>query len=67
LSFAPAPPQPGESDPEQSVEGSQNGSLPFSLEGRELQAESRVLHCDGRMTVEEESPETKQEQDQGWH
>jgi hypothetical protein len=39
----------------------------FSLEGREWRAESRILHRDGRMTAEEESSETKQEQDQGWH
>jgi len=54
-------------DPEQSVEGSQNGSSPFSLEGCELKAESRILHRDGRMTAEGESRETKQEQDKGWH
>src|SRR5262249_37313257 len=64
---APALPQQRESDPEQPVEGSQNGSSPFSLKGRELKAESRVLHRDGRMTAEEESRETKQEQDEGWH
>jgi hypothetical protein len=40
---APARPQQGGSEPEQSVEGSQNGSSPFSLEGRELKAESSVL------------------------
>jgi hypothetical protein len=39
----------------------------LSLEGRELKAESRILHRDGRMTAEEESRETKQEHDQGWH
>jgi hypothetical protein len=49
------------------VEGSQNGSFPFSLEGRELQAESSVLHRDGRMTAEEESRATKQQQDEGRH
>jgi len=50
-----------------SVEVSQNGSPPFSLEGRELKAESRFLHRDSRMAAEEESRETKQGQDQGRH
>ena len=43
------------------------GSSPLSLEGRKLQAERRILHRDGRITAEEESRETKQEQNQGWH
>jgi hypothetical protein len=30
---------------------------PLSLEGRELRAERRILHGDGRMTAEEESRE----------
>jgi hypothetical protein len=51
----------------QSVEGSQNGSSPVSLESRELKAESRILHRDGRMTAEEEPRETKQERNEGWH
>jgi hypothetical protein len=35
----------------------------LSLEGRNLKAERRILHRDGRMTAEEESRETKQEQE----
>jgi len=38
-----------------------------STSSTSLEAESRILHRDGRMTAEEESRETKQEQDQGWH
>jgi hypothetical protein len=34
----------------------------LSLEGRELKAESSILHRHGRMTAEEESRETKQEE-----
>jgi len=41
-----------------------SATSPFSLEGCELQAESRILHRDGRMTAKEESRETKQEQDE---
>ena len=50
-----------------SVEGSQNGSFPLSLEGCELEAESSILDRHGRMTAEEESRKTKQEQDEGRH
>jgi hypothetical protein len=64
---APASPQQGQPHPEQSVEASQCGSLPFSLEGNELNAESSVLHRDGAMTTEEESQQTKQRQDEGRH
>ena len=60
-------PQPGESDPEQSVEVSQNGSSPLSLEGRELKAKSSILDRHGHMTAEEESRKAKQEQDEGRH
>jgi hypothetical protein len=49
------------------VEGSQCGSLRFSLEGNELNAESGVLHRDGDMTTHEESHETKQGQDEDRH
>jgi len=64
---APTLPQQGESDPEQSVERSQNGSSPLSLEGRELKAKRSILHRHGRMTAEEESRQTKQEQGEGRH
>jgi len=62
---APTLPQQGESDPEQSVEGSQHGSSPLSLEGRELKAKSSILRRHGRMTAEEKSRKTKQEQGEG--
>src|SRR6516225_7955201 len=55
---APTLPQQGESDPEQSVKGSQNGPSPLSLEGRELKAKSSILRRHSRMTAEEESRET---------
>jgi len=32
-----------------------------------LKAERSILYRDGRMAAEEESRETKQEQDEGWH
>src|SRR5215469_11288507 len=64
---APTLPQQGESDPEQSIEGSQHGSSPLSLEGRELKAKSRILRRHGRMTAKEESRKTKQEQGEGRH
>src|SRR5215471_11739847 len=64
---APTLPQRGESHPEQLVEGSQNGSSPLSLEGRELKAKSRILHRHGRRTAEQESRKTKPEQGEGRH
>jgi hypothetical protein len=39
----------------------------LSLEGRELKAERSILHRHGRMTAEEESPKTKQEEEEGRH
>jgi hypothetical protein len=63
----PAGPQQGQPHPEWSAEGSQCGSLPFSLEGNELNGESGVLHRDGDMAAQEESHETKQGQDEDRH
>jgi hypothetical protein len=39
----------------------------LSLEGRELKGKSSILRRHGRMTAEEESRKTKQEQGEGWH
>jgi hypothetical protein len=39
----------------------------LSLEGRELKAKTSILRRHGRMTAEEESRKTKQEQDEGRH
>jgi hypothetical protein len=39
----------------------------LSLEGRELKAKSSILRRHGRMTAEEESRKTKQEQGEGRH
>jgi hypothetical protein len=39
----------------------------LSLEGRELKAESSILRRHGRMTAEEESFKTKQEQGEAFH
>jgi hypothetical protein len=47
------------------MEGSHDRQLAFSPEGIELEAESGVLHSQSRMTAEEESRETKQEQQEG--
>jgi hypothetical protein len=49
--------------PKQPVEESQNWSFPPALEGGELKAESGVLYRDSGMPAEEESRETKQQQD----
>ena len=39
----------------------------MSLEGRELKAKPSILRRHGRMTAEEESRKTKQEQGEGRH
>ena len=44
---APAVPNAGQTYPEQSIQDRQDRSFPFSLEGRELKAESGVLDRDG--------------------
>src|SRR5215469_10525483 len=48
-------------------QGKSERSSPFSPEGREFKPESRILHCDGSMTAEEEWRETKQEQHEARH
>ena len=63
--IAQAIPEQGEPDPEEPVEGSQHGSFPFSLGGGELKTESGVFYRDGRMTAEQESRDTKKEEDKG--
>jgi hypothetical protein len=64
---APGSPHDGEPYPKQPVEGSQNWSFPLALEGGELKAESGVLYRDSGMPAEEESRETKQQQDESRH
>jgi len=64
---APAVPEQGEPDPEESVQRGQLGAFAFSPEGGELNAERGVFQGDGSMTAEEEPGETKEEQDEGWH
>jgi len=62
-----AGPIAAESDPKHSIEGRQNGSLTFSLEGRELQPQGRIFDCDGLVTAQQESDESKNKQEKGWH
>jgi hypothetical protein len=64
---APAVPEQRQPDPEEAIEGNQHRSLPFSLEGGELQAESGVLHRNGSMTAHEETNESKDTQKDDWH
>jgi hypothetical protein len=64
---APAGPQAAESDPKYSIEGRQNGSLTFSLEGGELQPQGSIFDCDGLVTAQQESDESKDKQEKGWH
>src|SRR5215472_6855465 len=52
---APARPPAAQSDPKHSIEGCQNGSLTFSLEGHELQPQRGIFDGDGLVTAEEES------------
>jgi len=65
--LAPAGPQAAESDPKYSIEAPQNGSLTASLEGRELQPQGSILDCDGLVTAQQESDESKDKQEKGWH
>jgi len=64
---APAVPEQRQPDPEEAIEGDQHRSLPFSLEGGELQAESGVLHRNGSMSAHEETNESKDTQKDDWH
>jgi hypothetical protein len=63
----PARPQAAQSGPKHSIEGRQNGSLPFSLQGGELQLQSGVFDGDGLVTAQQGSDESKDRQDKGWH
>jgi hypothetical protein len=56
-----------ESDPKYSIEGRQNGLLTFSLEGRELQPQGSIFDGDGLVTAQQESDESKDRQQKGWH
>jgi hypothetical protein len=57
----------GECDPKHSIEGRQNGSLTFSLEGGELQPQGSIFDGDGLVTAQQESDESKDRQEKGWH
>src|SRR6516162_10189436 len=57
LDIAQRPPPTGppaaESDPKHSIEGRQNGSLTFSLQGRELQSQGSIFDGDGLLTAQQ--------------
>jgi hypothetical protein len=48
---APARPPAAQSDPKHSIAGRQNGSLTFSLKGRELQPQGGIFDGDGLVTA----------------
>ena len=64
---APVGPEAAETDPEHPIEGRQNGSLTFSLEGGELQPQGSIFDCNGLMTAHQESDDSKDRQEEGWH
>jgi hypothetical protein len=41
--------------------------LTFSLEGGELQPQGSIFDCDGLVTAQQESDESKDKQEKGWH
>ena len=45
----------------------QKGSLTFSLKGRELQPQGGIFDGDGLVTAQQESDESKDRQEKGWH
>ena len=64
---APARPPAAQSDPKHSIEGRQNGSLTFSLQSRELESQGSIFDGDGLLTAQQESDESKDRQEKGWH
>ena len=62
-----SPTKAAERGPEQPIEGRQNRSPAFSLESRELQPQGSILQRDGLMAAQEQSKESNERQDQGWH
>ena len=42
-------------------------ALTFLLEGRELQPQGSIFNCDGLVTAKEESNESKDKREKGWH
>jgi hypothetical protein len=63
----PAVPNSTQTNPEPSIEGRQNRSFTFSLEGCELKAEGSVFHSDCSMTAHQEPNVSKGRQKKGWH
>jgi hypothetical protein len=61
----PVGPQPAESDPEYAIEARQDPSLPFSMKGRELESQGRVLDGYGLVTADEQPNESEDTQQSG--
>ena len=64
---APAGPPPAETDPEYPIQGRQNWSFPFALEGGELQSQCRVLERDSLVAAHQQPHESADAQQKGWH
>src|SRR5215471_16356900 len=60
-------PNPRQTDPEQPIERGQYRSFPLSRKGSELQPECSVLDCNGLVTAQQKSNESKHRQKEDWH
>src|SRR5215471_17380913 len=63
---APVATNPRQTDPEQPIERGQYGSFPLSPKGSELQPECSVLDCNGLVTAQQKSNESKHRQKKAW-
>jgi hypothetical protein len=64
---APAAPNSGQANPEQSIEDCQERSASLSLERGELHPESGILEGNGLVAAQQESNESNEAQQKGWH
>jgi len=64
---APTGPAAAKSDPKHSIEGGENRPLAFSLEGCDLESKGGILRGDALVSPHEESEETEENQEEGWH
>jgi hypothetical protein len=60
-------PRAAAGDPMQPIEARQNGSPMSSPEGRELQSQGSILEGNGLVTAQEQSNESNDGREQGWH
>jgi hypothetical protein len=65
--ITPARPEAAERNPKQPIQARQSWALTFSLEGLELHSQSDILEGNGLVTAQDQSNESNERQQQGWH